>query len=114
MAHGASRVRCPAYLDFVRSLPCCACGAVSDETQAHHIKGRGQMSGVGLKAGDQWAMPMCPRCHAELHSNPTPDTLDRQWEWVAFTLAAFIAAAADETPNPLVLMCRLAANRWGG
>lgn len=54
-----------AYLDFVRSLPCCACGK-NAPSHAHHETGGGR--GKGQKAPDNRTMPLCFQCHREFHS----------------------------------------------
>ena len=77
------RWRSSTYLAWVRSLPCCNCGA--GECQAHHAISIGGLSGMGLTAPDQWAMPLCPTCHNTLHD--TPDMWPSQWRWVAQTMA---------------------------
>lgn len=66
----------PAYLSFIRSLPCCAPDAkrgfpwVRDTAshckgaiEAHHQTG----SGLALKAPDRWSMPLCQRHHRAFH-----------------------------------------------
>lgn len=66
------RHRCPAHLRWVATIPCIACsggrlpgpewmdrGSVS---QAHHLT-FAQPRARGLKVGDQWVVPMCPRHH---------------------------------------------------
>lgn len=52
--------RSAAYLDFVRSLPCCnpICRA-APQSEAHH-EGR---RGVGQKCSDFLCVPLCHRCH---------------------------------------------------
>ncbi|CBV41982.1 DUF968 domain-containing protein [Halomonas elongata] len=64
------RFRSEAYLRFVRSLPCCVCGAPANA--AHHLIGMYQASGMGLKAADSLAMPVCDgpgdTCHRRIHS----------------------------------------------
>lgn len=70
------------YLSYIHTLPCIICGATP--VQAHHLlrtpdeideeeacflipKKHGR--GMGRKSGDEWAIPLCPRHHAELHAN---------------------------------------------
>lgn len=54
------------YLSWVKQQPCVACGhPVSD---AHHVKGYG-LSGMGAKASDLTAFPLCRTCHSDLHDN---------------------------------------------
>lgn len=73
----------PKYLDWVRTLPCCNCAA-PEGSEAHHIKGVGHMSGVGMKASDFTAMPLCRDCHRTTHTEPEQALM--QWEWLARTL----------------------------
>ncbi len=58
------RYRSRSYLQHVASLPCCVCG--SSPCQAHHLL-RGSGHGIGLKAGDDMTVPLCPMCHRNLH-----------------------------------------------
>lgn len=50
------REECPDYLELVRTLPCCLCGAPSEP---HHLKA----GGVGTKGPDMISAPLCRRCH---------------------------------------------------
>lgn len=54
----------PKYADWVRSQPCCSCGA-DGPSQLHHMTG----AGMGLRAHDHLGMPMCGRCHMEFHDS---------------------------------------------
>lgn len=61
----------PAYLAWVRSLPCVSCGR-PPRSEAHHVTmGRG----LGQKAPDDQAVPLCPRCHCCFH-----DGAGRFWD----------------------------------
>ena len=56
-----------AFLAFVRSKPCCACGA-SPPVQAAHLRQgcpeRGKRpTGIGERPSDSWAVPLCALCH---------------------------------------------------
>jgi hypothetical protein len=53
------------YLAWVRSQPCRGCGVVGVLHAHHNIAHRYGSS----KASDLWALPMCPKCHALLHSD---------------------------------------------
>jgi hypothetical protein len=55
----------PERLAWLRSLDCCACGR-RGLSHAHHrtLSGRGK----GQKSPDSEAMPLCARCHSDLHS----------------------------------------------
>jgi hypothetical protein len=71
------------YLNWVKTLPCVICRASADD--AHHIIGIGGLSGMGMKAPDQYTMPVCREHHSEIHK--TPELWDNQWMWIAHTLA---------------------------
>jgi hypothetical protein len=76
-----------AYLNWVKSLDCCYCGAPADD--AHHIIGVGNFSGMGMKAPDYLSVPVCRGCHGNLHGNP--ELWPSQWENIVRTLhSAFL------------------------
>ena len=75
-----TRFRSPAYLAFVRSLPCAMCGGNADS--AHHVIGIYGLSGMGLKAPDQYSIPVCDGpggCHARIHAEPALQRLQPWW-----------------------------------
>jgi len=78
-----TRWRSPAYLAWVRTLPCCVCGA--SPCDAHHMVGMHGVGGMGLKAEDSMAMPLCRACHMELHREP--GWLQHQPRWLRHTIA---------------------------
>lgn len=88
MKQELKRLRNKEYLKWVTTLPCCNCPRKGETIQAHHFISRGMMSGGGLKAPDHWVMPLCFECHDKLHRGDK-EMLDRQFEWVARTLALF-------------------------
>jgi hypothetical protein len=53
------------HLAFVRRLPCVACGKAAP-SEAAHVR-TGTDSGVGIKPGDRYAVPLCSACHARQH-----------------------------------------------
>jgi hypothetical protein len=60
------------YLSRIREQPCCLCGN-NIEVEAHHprvgsIKDGRAAPGLGEKASDRWALPLCGRHHRELHA----------------------------------------------
>lgn len=55
------RLRSEPHRRFVASLPCCICGA--SDVQAAHLA-FAQPRARGLKAGDQFCIPLCLRHHA--------------------------------------------------
>jgi hypothetical protein len=60
------RIRSLEHLKHVRTFSCVACKAPGPST-AHHLT-IAQPKARGLKAGDQWSLPLCDRCHKELHA----------------------------------------------
>lgn len=73
------------YLSWVRSLPCCVCGVIG-QCDAHHLIGmKAGLSGMGLTAPDQYAMPLCRACHTRMHNDT--ELQQMQWQYVAQTLA---------------------------
>lgn len=50
--------RSRAYLEYVRSQPCCACGACVGVQASHHGP-----HGIATKPGDERAVPLCATCH---------------------------------------------------
>ena len=55
-------IKSPAYLRFLRRLPCAACGGTR-RVEAAHCGPRG----LGQKRDDKDALPLCMTCHRELH-----------------------------------------------
>ncbi len=59
------RPKDPEHLAFIASLVCAVCGAPNPVP--HHLL-RGVVRGMGMRAGDQWVVPLCPEHHRELHA----------------------------------------------
>lgn len=64
--------RSPQYLAYIRLQPCVGC-VHGTPIEAHHFGPRG----VGQKADDLHAVPLCVRCHAYFHSHGTLPDLTR-------------------------------------
>lgn len=71
------RIRDADYLKWIRSLRCCACGA-SGPVHAHHLT-HAQPKARGLKAGDQFAAPVCRSCHQDGPLSIHGDGNERAW-----------------------------------
>ena len=86
----------PAYLKWVRSLECCACGAPADD--AHHRYGYGWIKGAGTKVADIHALPLCRTHHDELHASPLEweERHGSQWFWIALTIQRAVAEGVIE------------------
>lgn len=65
--------RSAAYLKRVRGESCLSCGSPFD-VQAHHLR-HAERRGMGRKASDIWAVPLCVTCHMNCH------TLGRESDW---------------------------------
>lgn len=59
--------RDPAYLGYIRKLPCCVSGRTSSVV-AHHVRIIGG-GGTGLKPSDYLTVPLDFNYHRELHDN---------------------------------------------
>jgi len=58
------RIQDAKYTQWVKTLKCCGCGDQSDDP--HHPHGAG-FKGMGTKVPDYWCIPLCRKCHDELH-----------------------------------------------
>lgn len=61
------RIRSPAHMIWVRSLPCSVLGCGSHgECDPAHVR-RGTDGGTSLKPSDCWVLPLCHPHHVEQH-----------------------------------------------
>lgn len=81
------RYKNPAYLAWVKSLPCAMTGQ-EPAGDPHHLIGIGGMSGTGLTAPDWAAMPLTREAHDRMHREP--ELWHGQWEMIARTLGKAI------------------------
>lgn len=56
----------PERLELVRRMQCCAPGCRATPCEAHHP--RVGVVGVAQKGHDDTAIPLCTRCHRDLHA----------------------------------------------
>ncbi len=62
------------HLAFVRSLPCACCHR-EPAGEAHHLlRVQAGARGMGLKAADRWAIPLCQEHHTALHRHGGEET----------------------------------------
>ena len=59
------REEMPVYTCWVKTQKCMTCGNQADDP--HHIMGHG-LGGMGTKADDLFVIPLCRKCHSELHA----------------------------------------------
>ncbi len=80
------RIKSEAYLKWVSTLPCSECKTNDDTVMAHHLKGRYSplSGGMGYKADDWLTMPLCFKCHIEMHDSG--DLKNWQAEFILKTL----------------------------
>lgn len=86
-----------AYLAHVRRHPCCSCGT-TEAIHAHHVAS----GGMGAKASDYLAAPLCGVCHQHWHATATlpacGDTLGSRlamWESAARCLEEWVTREGE-------------------
>ena len=79
-----------AYLDYIRSCPCCLCGDNTSVEAAHlrvgSINDDKSPTGMGEKSFDRWALPLCGRHHREQHS------MNEREFWASYGINPFALA----------------------
>jgi hypothetical protein len=83
------RERDEKHLDYIRTLPCCICGAIN--TEAAHIRTasleNGKLStGMQEKPSDKWTVPLCNAHHREQH------TMHELKFWAKYRIDPFMLA----------------------
>lgn len=53
------------HLRWIKKLPCLVCGNWNGN-HAHHLL-TGVTRGMGMKAADEFTIPLCMNCHSQLH-----------------------------------------------
>ena len=105
-----------AHLDLIRQLPCTLCER-HGESDPHHLRFRAAAKerGVGMKATDRWSVPVCRRCHDEIHAlgSRREEGLFRERGFNALALAHALWANTGALPrmNRVLLAHKLAAVR---
>lgn len=69
-------IRCGAYLDYVRALPCVLCGG---SACAHHLVGHG-LKPVGGKVSDYLSFPLCNPHHSPQAAGSLHHLGHDEWE----------------------------------
>lgn len=67
-------------LKKIRLMICCACGADAPSQAAHSnfgIHGKGK----GIKASDEYTIPLCASCHQNFDQNLSQQTRQQQVDW---------------------------------
>jgi hypothetical protein len=58
-------MRSQKHLEKIRQHPCLICGVLT--VDAHHLRIDMSLKGMGMKPGDEYAVPLCRTHHRELH-----------------------------------------------
>ena len=58
--------KCEKHLKYVRQLPCCVCG-MTGGVDPHHLRSFAFGRGMGMKSDDKWTVPLCRKCHNDVH-----------------------------------------------
>jgi hypothetical protein len=91
------RKRDEKHLRFIRSLPCCICGAI--DTEAAHLRigsinhGKRETGG-GERPSDIWCLPLCNQHHREQH-----DTGSELKFWAKYNIDPFLLAISLRRPK---------------
>lgn len=64
------------WLNHVRMQPCLFCGQ-RPAGQAHHVRW-GHKAGMGTKPDDLRCIPLCPKCHGDVHNAKIPAHIGRE------------------------------------
>lgn len=87
----------PAYLAYVRTLPCRICGRPGPSDPAHLRTGARQYdkphTGMGEKPSDRWVLPLCRTHHDDQHRHNELEWWTRQGYLDPFALAIALYAA---------------------
>ncbi len=73
-------------LDLIRSMPCCNCGA-SPRSQAAHSNFGEHGKGRGVKASDDYAIPLCQDCHRKFDTYSMGLNREQSKAWFLSKLA---------------------------
>lgn len=108
------RIPNKAFLAFVRTKPCCVCGA-PPKSHAAHIRmasaehGKREC-GKGEKPSDRFTTPLCATCHLlDQHRGSERDYWQREGKdpfAIAARLYALFEAERGPQPHPLVIVAK--------
>lgn len=94
----------PAYLAYVRTLPCLICRRPGPSDPAHLRSAARQYgkphTGMGEKPDDRWVLPLCRTHHSEQHRNNELAWWARQGFPDPFAVAVALYAACPVPTRP--------------
>tara|TARA_Y100000401_G_scaffold99849_1_gene88413 strand:- start:1177 stop:1479 length:303 start_codon:yes stop_codon:yes gene_type:complete len=61
----SSKIESSKHLEKIRGMSCIICNS-PPRCDPHHIT-YAEESGMGAKVGDNWTVPLCRKCHGDLH-----------------------------------------------
>lgn len=104
-ARRTSVYRNRAYLDWLRTLKCVACGREAECDPAH-----GPSAAMRVKSGDDGAIPLCRSCHIKQHAIGWPE-FDKRMQINREKIAARLFAdfEAYQRENPTECLCKFDA-----
>ena len=114
-------MRNPEHLDFIRSLPCVACGRSPSEAAHCRLPYSGgvtvpleERGGTGLKPADKWANPLCADDHRL--SKEAQHTIGERvfWERLGINPLGLASKLWDNTGNRSAAMGSIHRARNGG
>lgn len=85
-------------LERIRALSCCECGAIPRSQAAHSnfgIHGKGK----GIKASDEYTIPLCVTCHQNFDQNLSQQTRQQQMDWFNKKLAFINEVLNDQSKD---------------
>jgi hypothetical protein len=94
------------HRDAIGRLPCCVCGK-APPNDGHHLKSGPAKSerGVGMRATDQWLVPLCRLCHSAVERIGSR----REFEWFAanctddpYLMAKALFMCTPKTPEAML------------
>lgn len=91
-----------AYLRWIRSQPCVLSGAPADD--AHHICGRLHLNltGMAMKPGDEWSLPVSRDSHQAIHSSVELQHLQPEWLENTWRLALWHFGTESEIGQQII------------
>ena len=96
-----ARVRSPGHLSHLRTLPCSIFGCFDQLIEAHHLTCSPDRKARGLKAGDNWGVPLCRFHHRALHQAGAESKWWTEQGIAPVPLAEFLWRTSPANPDRL-------------
>lgn len=111
-----ARVECAAHLKWLRTLPCIASGLYVGQTGhgvvAHHLL-FAEPSAMGMRSGDNWAVPVLHELHDAQYSGAihAPGQREADW-WEARNLDVLAIAKRLWAVSIIIGRTRIQTTKW--